>query len=258
VLTPLVRLSIPRFHLNNKCVRIKVLSFCPSSPGIGNGRLLLGVAEQAKRQTLGIGVLAMADETQRNDPVKEIFDELFSVLESLETQNVAILQFLKEQGMASDEKLAPYLDRAGNAASVKWRAHRARMEHLFSPIPAAVQEIKKEREPGKKEEENQRHGERSDGKKEKDSGAGQNQELDASNPMTGGVPRQQDASAEGKTSKDPEAGEGATSEAAGREAGSGAEPPSAKGANVSKTDASRSDESQQHHDDEEKAESAKR
>ena len=31
----------------------------------------VGVAEQAKRQTLGIGVLAMADETQRNDPVKE-------------------------------------------------------------------------------------------------------------------------------------------------------------------------------------------
>ena len=39
-----------------------------------------------------------------------------------------------------------------------------RMEHLFSPIPAAVQEIKKEREPGKKEEENQRHGERPMGK----------------------------------------------------------------------------------------------
>ena len=64
----------------------------------------------------------MADETQRNDPVKEIFDELFSVLEALEIQNVAMLQFLKEEGMATEEKLAPYLDRAGNAASVKWRA----------------------------------------------------------------------------------------------------------------------------------------
>src|SRR4051794_18431020 len=131
----------------------------------------------------------MADESQRNDPVKEIFDELFSVLESLEIQNVAILQFLKEQGMASDEKLAPYLDRAGDAASVKWRAHRARMDHLFSPIPAAVQEIKKEREPGKKEEENQSNGERSDGKKEKDRGAGHSQDVGASNPITGGVPR---------------------------------------------------------------------
>jgi hypothetical protein len=132
------------------------------------------------------------------------------------------------------------------------------MEHLFSPIPAAVQEIKKEREPGKKEEENQGNGERSDGKKEKDRGAGHNQDVGASNPITGGVPRRQNASAEGKTSKDPEAGEGATSEAAGIEAGSGAEPPSAKAANASKTDASRSDKSQQGHDDEEKAKSAKR
>ena len=132
------------------------------------------------------------------------------------------------------------------------------MEHLFSPIPAAVQEIKKEREPGKKEEENQGNGERPDGKKETDRGAGHNQDVGASNPITGGFPRRQSASTEGKTSKDADAGEGATSEAAGIEAGSGAEPPSAKAANASKTDANRSDKSQQRHDDEEKAKSAKR
>jgi hypothetical protein len=77
-------------------------------------------------------------------PVKEIFDVLFTLLENMETENTAILELLDAEGIATEEKLAPYLERAGNGASVKWRAARARMEHLFSPIPAAVQNTKKE------------------------------------------------------------------------------------------------------------------
>jgi hypothetical protein len=68
------------------------------------------------------------------EPIKEILDELFSMLESLETQSLALTQFLKDQGIATDEKLAPFLDRAGNASSVKWRAARARMQYLLSPV----------------------------------------------------------------------------------------------------------------------------
>jgi len=68
------------------------------------------------------------------EPIKEILDELFSLLESLETQSLALTQFLKDQGIATDEKLKPYLDRAGNASSVKWRAARARMQYLLSPV----------------------------------------------------------------------------------------------------------------------------
>jgi hypothetical protein len=68
------------------------------------------------------------------EPIKEILDELFSLLESLETQSLALTQLLKDQGIATDEKLAPYLDRAGNASSVKWRAARARMQYLLSPV----------------------------------------------------------------------------------------------------------------------------
>ena len=56
------------------------------------------------------------------EPIKEILDELYSLLETLETQNLALLQFLKDQGMATEEKLAPYLDRAGNASSEIGRA----------------------------------------------------------------------------------------------------------------------------------------
>jgi uncharacterized protein YcaQ len=87
------------------------------------------------------------------EPIKEILDELFSLLETFETQSIAITQFLKDQGIATDEKLAPYLDRAGNASSVKWRAARARMQYLLSPIqkekkePAAESPAESEKKP---------------------------------------------------------------------------------------------------------------
>ena len=77
------------------------------------------------------------------EPIKEILDELFSLLESLETQSLALTQFLKDQGIATDEKLAPYLDRAGNASSVKWRAARARMQYLLSPVPKQTKDEEK-------------------------------------------------------------------------------------------------------------------
>jgi hypothetical protein len=71
---------------------------------------------------------------EKPNPLKELFDELFTLLENLETQNLAVLQFLKDQKVGTDKKLGPYLERAGNASSVKWRAARVRMEYLLSPI----------------------------------------------------------------------------------------------------------------------------
>jgi hypothetical protein len=79
------------------------------------------------------------------EPIKEILEELFSLLESLETQSLALTQFLKDQGIATDEKLVPYLDRAGNASSVKWRAARARMQYLLSPIPKGTTDKEKDK-----------------------------------------------------------------------------------------------------------------
>jgi hypothetical protein len=40
--------------------------------------------------------------------VKQILDELFSSFEDSETQSAALLLFLKDQGIATEEKLAPY------------------------------------------------------------------------------------------------------------------------------------------------------
>jgi hypothetical protein len=72
-------------------------------------------------------------ETNPNQ-LKEILGELFSLLEAMETSNLAVLQFLKEKGIASEKEFAHFLEQAGNASSVKWRAARVRMEYLLTPI----------------------------------------------------------------------------------------------------------------------------
>jgi hypothetical protein len=64
--------------------------------------------------------------------VQEIMHELFSSLERLDTQNSAILQFLKDKGIARDEELTPYMEQASNAANVRWLAVRVRIDHLAS------------------------------------------------------------------------------------------------------------------------------
>ena len=69
----------------------------------------------------------------KNEAMKEVLNELFSHLERLETQSEAILQFMKEKKRVTDKQLAPYLEQAGNASNVKWRAARVRIDHLLSP-----------------------------------------------------------------------------------------------------------------------------
>jgi hypothetical protein len=70
----------------------------------------------------------------QTEPLKEILGELFALLEAQETHSMAVLQFLRDQGIATDEKLAPYLEQAGRASNVKWLAARKRMEYLLTPI----------------------------------------------------------------------------------------------------------------------------
>lgn len=64
--------------------------------------------------------------------VQQIVDELLSSLEPLETQNAALLQFLKAKGLATDEELAPFLEQAANTSNVRWRAVRVRTAALIS------------------------------------------------------------------------------------------------------------------------------
>jgi hypothetical protein len=83
----------------------------------------------------------LMDQEKDANPIAEIFDEAFTLMEDLETRSVAIIEYMKEQGGVSDEKLAPYLDRAAAASDVRWRAARARMEHLLAPKPKSATEV---------------------------------------------------------------------------------------------------------------------
>src|SRR6267143_2013350 len=80
-----------------------------------------------------------------NNFVQEIFHDLFSSMEALETQNTAVLQFLKDKGIATNEELASHLEQAGNASSVRWRGVRVRADYLFaSAVKAAEQAAERE------------------------------------------------------------------------------------------------------------------
>ena len=67
-----------------------------------------------------------------DNPVREALEELLDYLEQVETQSAAVFAFLRESKVANDKKLAPYLEQAANATSVKSTAIRARFDYLFT------------------------------------------------------------------------------------------------------------------------------
>jgi len=93
-----------------------------------------GTTSDARRSACSIKEVREEEGYYMDDKIAQlILDELFSSLETLETQTAAILQFLKDRG-ASDEQLAPYLEQAGKASSIKRRAARVRIDYLISGI----------------------------------------------------------------------------------------------------------------------------
>jgi len=88
------------------------------------------------------------------DIVQEILHELFSSLETLETQSAAVLQLLKDKGLASEQELALQLEKAGNASNVRWRAAQVRIDHLVSSALKTAERDAKQ-QPTKPQEKNQ-------------------------------------------------------------------------------------------------------
>ena len=78
---------------------------------------------------------------------REILDELFSSLEILETQSAAILRFVKDKRLASEQELASYFEQAGNTSNVRWRAARVRIDHLLASAFKAAERKATEQSP---------------------------------------------------------------------------------------------------------------
>ena len=71
--------------------------------------------------------------------VQQLLDEMLSSLEDLETKAGATLQYLKDKGHATDKDLIPYLEQAGNASNVRWRAARLRMMSLLTSALKSIE-----------------------------------------------------------------------------------------------------------------------
>ena len=86
------------------------------------------------------------------DAINKAFSELYSHLESLETQTTALIQILTAKGIITDKEFAPFVEEAGNASYVKWLATRLRVEHVLSTSeapekPAAIESKPPAQEP---------------------------------------------------------------------------------------------------------------
>lgn len=68
----------------------------------------------------------------KQEVISEILDEIISAFEGIEAQSAGILTYLKAQGIVTDAQLKPYLEEASKASSVRWRAAKARIEHLLA------------------------------------------------------------------------------------------------------------------------------
>jgi hypothetical protein len=64
--------------------------------------------------------------------LQQLFAELISSIEPLETRHAALLQLLKSKGVVTDEELAPFLNQAGNTSDIRWRAVQLRSAALIS------------------------------------------------------------------------------------------------------------------------------
>jgi hypothetical protein len=82
----------------------------------------------------------------------EILEELSSALQRVEAQSSAVLEFVKDKGIVKEDELAPYLERASAASSVRWRATRVRLRRLLSGLEKRQESKEQRKEEGQKSE----------------------------------------------------------------------------------------------------------
>lgn len=69
---------------------------------------------------------------ERMLPAEQVFEEMLPYLETLDAQIGGIIRLLKDKGITASGEFAEYAQRGDDAANVRERGMRARMEYLFS------------------------------------------------------------------------------------------------------------------------------
>ena len=71
--------------------------------------------------------------------IEEILDELDPIFQSTGT-SAGIVRLLKDKGIVNDDDLAPYLEQAATAGSIKWRATRLRLERILKSAVKSIED----------------------------------------------------------------------------------------------------------------------
>lgn len=71
--------------------------------------------------------------------IEEILDELDPIFQNADA-SAGIVRLLKDKGIVNDDELAPYLEQATTAGSIKWRATRLRLARLLESAVKAIEE----------------------------------------------------------------------------------------------------------------------
>lgn len=99
------------------------------------------------------------------ETLTELVDDILQMFQLAESRSAALLQLLKDKGIVSDDELAPYLEQAANASSVKRRAARVRFESSIKSATKGIDEVAQQ-SAKKAVEESLGHDNRGEGSKE--------------------------------------------------------------------------------------------
>jgi hypothetical protein len=73
-------------------------------------------------------------------PAEQVFEEMLPYLETLDAQIGGVIRLLKDKGITTNEEVAKYVRRGDDAANVRERGMRARMEYLFSSAVKRIED----------------------------------------------------------------------------------------------------------------------
>lgn len=73
-------------------------------------------------------------------PAEQVFEEMLPYLETLDAQIGGIIRLLKDKGITTNAEFAKYAQGGDDAANVRERGMRVRMEHLFSSAAKRIED----------------------------------------------------------------------------------------------------------------------